>query len=309
MIGRAHRLRGVVVVVSVIALVLASCASGPQRREPSASVWSGPRSAAAISDPELRAARLERVAELFELGEVAQHPCQEGDAGAHADRLEKTTFMVTAFARANLIVESTMASLDDELGEVLEVRADVRESDDRVSTAWNIAAITIGGALGLVATAMQFGDRTSEPGDVIAIAGGAATTGLGLMALFATSGDRLPSAVHFNALAPFFGRTSARDPIPPVVMRYLETTLPGERAAHVEELRASWIAEGRISVDGTPDANARIDLLASPLHVGAEVPDDVLTDRAAMLKDVRDRVSLIDADLSSIAQRAGECER
>lgn len=298
-----------IVVVSLIALVLASCASGPQRTDPSASVWSGPRAAAAISDPELRAARLERVAELFELGEHAKHPCREGDAGAYVDRLEKTTSMLAAFARANLIVESTMARLDDELGEVLEVRADMRESDDRVSTAWNIAAITIGGALGLVATAMQFGAHTSEPGDVVAIAGGAATTGLGLMGLFATSGDRVPSAVHFNALGPFFGRTSERDPIPPVVMRYLDTTLPGARAAHVDELRASWVAEGRISLDGTPDANARIDLLASPLHVGTEVADDVLTDRAAMLKDVRDRVSLIDADLSAIAQRAGECDR
>jgi hypothetical protein len=72
-------------------------------------------------------------------------------------------------------------------------------------------------------------------------------------------------------------------------------------------LRSDWVAAGRVSLDATPEARARIDALTTPLPTGTEIALDTLTDRAAMLSDLRDRVALITSDLSAIAERMRDC--
>lgn len=105
-------------------------------------------------------------------------------------------------------------------------------------------------------------------------------------------------------LAPLFGqRAELRSLYPADVWRYLNTAPVSDPRVLVpwrEELINRWVQAGRIGPPNAPASQARIQLLTSRIHEQRHLPLDVLSDRGAMLLDLRARVSLMTRDLRDL---------
>jgi hypothetical protein len=67
-------------------------------------------------------------------------------------------------------------------------------------------------------------------------------------------------------------------------------------------LLAEWQAAGRIGPIDSPQSKQKIALLTSTNGADENLHLDMLSERGAMLADVRDRVSLMKQDLSDLMQ-------
>jgi hypothetical protein len=67
-----------------------------------------------------------------------------------------------------------------------------------------------------------------------------------------------------------------------------------------DELIAEWVRVGRIGPPDAPGSQAKIDKLASSIADHALLSIDDLSDRNAMLIDLRSRLALMDRDLRDL---------
>lgn len=90
---------------------------------------------------------------------------------------------------------------------------------------------------------------------------------------------------------------------PPFVLEYLQSVPQGEdpgRGTRLEQLRKDWEDAGRLPLSNSAQRRRKIEALVSSGEPNLRVSIDDLTDRLAMLSDVRSRVSLIKRDLASL---------
>ena len=89
---------------------------------------------------------------------------------------------------------------------------------------------------------------------------------------------------------------------PEVVWSYLNSPTPSQpnMGTRKEQLVAKWRSEGRIAQDSSPQDERRIESVSSNISQIGRLSIDELTDRVAMLLDVRARVSLMKRGLSEI---------
>ena len=88
---------------------------------------------------------------------------------------------------------------------------------------------------------------------------------------------------------------------PPAVLQYLQSVPPGEdlgRGTRLEQLLALWNDTGGLSLTDSAERTRKISALTASGISDAKVSIGDLTDRLAMLGDVRGRVSLIKRDLA-----------
>ena len=104
-------------------------------------------------------------------------------------------------------------------------------------------------------------------------------------------------------LAPLLGGPSILNTYyPPEVLEYLESVPVGEdpsRGTRLEQLLAEWNTAGRLSAMDPATRQKKIATLTTSDDPTVKVSIDDLTDRIAMLGDVRGRVSLMKRDLAS----------
>jgi len=67
-----------------------------------------------------------------------------------------------------------------------------------------------------------------------------------------------------------------------------------------EQLIAKWKKEGRIKQDGSPSGERQIEAMSSSISQMRKLNIDELSDRVAMLLDVRASVSLMKRDLAEL---------
>ena len=104
-------------------------------------------------------------------------------------------------------------------------------------------------------------------------------------------------------LAPLLGGPSILNTYyPPEVLEYLESVPVGEdpsRGTRLEQLLAEWNTAGRLSATDPAKRQKKIATLTTSDDPNVKVSIDDLTDRIAMLGDVRGRVSLMKRDLAT----------
>jgi hypothetical protein len=149
----------------------------------------------------------------------------------------------------------------------------------------------------------QFSNPLARSGDWIQAGGGASGVALSILALGPTGGVG-SLGIAPNMLAPVFGRTTElRSVFPQDVWTYLNTAPATDPRIHVpwkDDLIAEWVRLGRIGPPNVPASQQKIDKLASRIADQKRLSIDELTDRSAMLTDLRSRVSLMSRDLRDL---------
>jgi hypothetical protein len=114
-------------------------------------------------------------------------------------------------------------------------------------------------------------------------------------------------------LAPLLGGAPAENAYyPPAVLQYLQSSPRGEdrsRGTHLEQLMAEWDKAGRLSATDPAMRKQQIAALTASGDPTAKLTIDQLSDRIAMLGDVRGRVSLMKRDLATIMRSYSTPER
>ena len=204
---------------------------------------------------------------------------------------------------ASLDADGVIAELDSELATLIDIRTTLEDRRDRSLSIGTMASLVVGGIGGVIATAMQLSDRTSKPGNIVGVSGGAVSTALAFVGLRQQRGGALEFANAPNMLGPFFERAGefhAR--YPEATWQYLNDPMPTEpeRGTRRERLTAVWLSEGRIERTDTAKGRDKIMFLTAASSEKRKLTLSLVGDRAAMLEDVRTWIELMKRDLSKL---------
>ena len=237
------------------------------------------------------------------LSRIEQAPAG-GGLDAVVARLELRDDILAELQRIALLVDASIAQLDQERTAVAGAQAFVASGYARRVTGWNVAALIVGNSTTIIGTAMQFdGTTQAYAGDAIILGGAAAATACSIVALTRKSQAGVPHAVATNYLAPLFGEKPTADSVLPApVWRYLDTPLAGEPASLRSQLLERWARRGTVPRDRSPAALSKIGLLTRPLSARQVVSAEVLDDRAEMLADLRARVAGMRVDVQLLVR-------
>jgi hypothetical protein len=239
---------------------------------------------------------------LVERGRALAAEC--GAAGViSAEELALRQQITESVTIASLDVDGVLAEIDYERAEVSELKDRLSAARDRKVNVLTVGSIIVGTGSGVVGTAMQFSTPLAKAGDWISAVGGASGVVLSILAL-RQPGREGTLGVAPNMLAPVFGRgVEVRSRYPNDVWTFLNTAPATDPRVHIpwkDQLIDAWVKLGRI---GPPDAaasQAKIDKVTSRISDHAKLSIDDLTDRNAMLMDLRSRLALMNRDLRDL---------
>ena len=204
---------------------------------------------------------------------------------------------------ASLEIDGTVAEIDSELGQIAAVRSVLEARRDRALAIGTIANIVAGGATGVLGTALQFKDTTAKAGNIIGVAGGGVATFLSVIGIRQQRGGKQALGIAPNMLAKIFDRPAEfHSEYPEEIWTYLNAIAPTETSNETRraQLLKQWTATGRIDDVTSPKSIKKLELLTSGVSQQRKLSLEVLADRAAMLNDVRAKISLMKRDLSKL---------
>ncbi len=220
-----------------------------------------------------------------------------------AEALSLRQQITETVVRASLEIDGTVAEIDSELGQIAAVRSVLEAHRDRALAIGTIANIVAGGATGVLGTALQFKDTTAKAGNIIGVAGGGVATFLSVIGIRQQRGGKQALGIAPNMLAKFFDRPAEfHSEYPEEIWTYLNAIAPSETSDETRraQLLKQWTATGRIDEKTSPKSTKKLVLLTSGVSQQRKLSLDVLADRAAMLNDVRAKISLMKRDLSKL---------
>ncbi len=253
-----------------------------------------------LSPGATEAANIIGVAPLIE--RLSQIPREAGGTMS-LEELSLRQRITEAIVSASLEIDGVLAEIESETDRIRNVRAQLEARRDRALAISNLAGLVAGGFTGVVGTALQFRDSTQKAGNVIGVAGGAISTALAYIGLRQQRGGQLSLGTAPNMLARILDRKAEfHSDYPEEIWTYLNHVPPSEAGAESrrQRLTKQWIEAGRLEAKSTPKGERRTVLLTSSASEQQKLTIDLLTDRAAMLGDVRAQVSLLKRDLSKL---------
>lgn len=210
-----------------------------------------------------------------------------------------------AVLAASLDVDSATAEIDNERAQLSELRGRLESRRDKAVNRTGIANLIIGTGLGIVDTAMQLNSSTAQAGNVIGVVSGSASTGLQLYTIHQQGGGLIAVGRVPNMLAPLFNvAPQLHAAYPTTVWAYLNATPTGLNTSRLAQLKNEWVTAGRIDPAGSPALADQIASLTSSGNRKAGI--DLLTNRTAMLDDVRGRILLMKRDLATLLRSVPE---
>ena len=150
---------------------------------------------------------------------------------------------------------------------------------------------------------MQFSDSTKGAGNIIGFAAGGISTLLSFHSIRQQRSGKRPAWVLPDMLSPFFGVSQEQQGrYPNAIWAYLNSAPPGtpSQASRRERILAEWLKAGRFSSLDSPEGKAKIALLTDTNAANKKLSIDLLSERSAMLADVRDEISLMKRDLYNL---------
>jgi hypothetical protein len=230
----------------------------------------------------------------------------KGAAGAPGWSLEELLLrqqITESVIAASLDVDSVAAEIDYEREQTVELRSLWRYKRDRAIGSTNLAVLAAGTGLGIVSGLLQFSKTTSDAGSAIGFAAGGISTLFSLRSFRQVHGGKRPAWILPNMLAAFLGQPEEQHShYPDDIWAYLNSVPPGaaSHASRKEQMLAGWVAAGRIAPPDSPQWKRRIALLTSTNAADKDLNIELMNERAAMLADVADQVSLMKHDLADL---------
>jgi hypothetical protein len=201
---------------------------------------------------------------------------------------------------ASLQVDATIAQIDNEIARANEVRGYLADRRDRTVSRANLLSIIVGGAVGATSSGLQLSSNLTKPAAGVGIAAGTLSAGLALAGIHAQTGKSSQFDFQSNMLAEFFDRpTLPNSQYPPTVWIFLNEASPNgiEGVTRKQELIQTWIQVKRIDSLASTE---KIDRVTSQPSELLKLSIDDFEDRAAMLQDIRARISYLKRDLGAL---------
>lgn len=248
------------------------------------------------SAPESTAQLIGASSEIRKLGEIS------GSADA-ADKWQilwlhqRISEKVTA---ASLQVDATIAQIDNEIARANELRGFLSDRRDRVVSRANLWGAIIGGTVGATSSGLQLSSSLTKPAAAVGIGAGALSSGFALYGIHAQPGKSSAFDFQSNMLAQIFGRATLPNcQYPATIWTFLNEPALGSASSLTrrEELLQSWVNVRRID---SLQSREKIDHLTSQPSQQLKLSIDDLEDRAAMLQDLRARISYLKRDLAAL---------
>jgi hypothetical protein len=201
---------------------------------------------------------------------------------------------------AYLEFDAANARIDREMAHANELHSYLSDRRDNVVTRANLLGIVIGGGLSGTSNGLQLSSSLGKPAAIVGLVGGIASAGFGLMGIHAQNGKTTDFDFDSNMLAEFFDRPTLPDSTYNPLVWTLLNQPPGTGPAGEtgkEQLLRLWVRVKRVD---SLDSKEKIDHLTSQPSEMLKLSIDDLEDRAAMLHDVRARISYLKLDLAAI---------
>lgn len=274
-------------------------------------VWVSIASVGRTQNPEGtqgRAPSAENTAQLVGVSsELAQlRAFSAGAAGAGANSNDRWQLLwlhqriSERVAAASLQVDATIAQIDNEIARANEVRGYLADRRDRTVNRANLLGVIVGGGLGATSSAMQFSSTLNKPSSAVGVGAGVFSAGFGLLGIRAQQGKTMQFDFDSNMLAEFFDRPTLPDSRYPATIWTFLNQPPLSGATDLTRkqlLLQSWVQVKRIDSLASQD---KIDRVTSQPSELLKLSIDDLEDRAAMLQDVRARISFLKRDLGAL---------
>jgi hypothetical protein len=225
------------------------------------------------------------------------------DGSAQADRWQTLWLHQRIYEQvmaASLQVDATIAQIDNEIARANEVRGYLSDRRDRTVSRDNLLSAIFGGAVGATSSALELSSNLDRAGTIVGIGAGSVGAGLALAGIHAAPGKTSKFEFPSNMLAEFFDRPALPNSrYPATVWTFLNQNPvfgpPG--VTRKQELMQTWVAVRRIN---SLSDTEKIDHITSEPSELIKLSIDDLADRAAMLEDVRARVSYLKRDLGEL---------
>ncbi len=197
---------------------------------------------------------------------------------------------------ASLDLASTVAHLTCEEGRAGQIAADLRAAEQtqtRHLTAWSLL---LGAAASVAAGVLAIADRDQAPAAAVGIGGGVAAGAFGFGTLAV---HRTATFHHTHNILGEVLRDGAHPSFPDVIWAYLtrpQFSRTGDQTLR-DQLVTTWKESGRLGDDLRHPSDERVALYFGD---GGVYDADGLDDRASMLSDVREVVSLMNHGLQHL---------
>jgi hypothetical protein len=201
---------------------------------------------------------------------------------------------------ASLQVDATIAQIDNEISIADEVHGYLSDRRDRTVNRANLFGILLGGGLSATSSVLQLSTNLDKASTAVDIAGGSASVGFALVGIHAQKGGSARFDFNSNMLAEFFDRpTLPTSQYPATVWAFLNEPSPTspEHLTRKAQLLKTWVVVQRLGSLSNTDKIARVTSEPSEM---LKLSIDDLEDRAAMLQDVRARISFLKRDLGNL---------
>ncbi|MEN6603126.1 MAG: hypothetical protein ABFD86_11990 [Bryobacteraceae bacterium] len=213
--------------------------------------------------------------------------------GISLEELSLHQQITEAVVVASLEVDSVMDQIDNERAQIVELQSILLARRQRAIGTTNFATLALSTGLGALSGVLQFSDTTKGVGNAIGFAAGGLSTGLSLHSVRQQHGGARPAWVLPSMLAPFFREPREHSTYPADTWAYLNS-VPEEAASQASrrgQLLAGWRRSGRFPPLDSPQAKSKIALLTGMDAADKRLSMDLLSERSAMLADVRDEVA------------------
>lgn len=242
-----------------------------------------------------------------------QRPC---GSAASLEELTVRQDLLEAIQASVLDVDSVLAELSNERGELTNLRASLQSRRDRTVAKLNTAALITGSGAGAAVSGTQFTNlpaTSQNVGDGLGIAAGATSTILSILATRRQHGPNGSVGDTPNMLAPLLGGEPVlQTHYPTEVLLYLRSVPASgdpNGGTRLEKLRAEWVEAGRLDASNSAKSQRKLAALTTSKDQRVKISIDDLEDRIAMLEDVSGRVALLKRDLALVVHSyAGKAE-
>ena len=201
---------------------------------------------------------------------------------------------------ASLQVDATNAQIDNEISRANELRGYLADRRDRTVSRDNLLSSLIGGSISATSSGLQLSSGLDKPAAAVGIAAGTFSTAFALAGIHAQAGKSARFDFQSTMLAELFDRPTLPDSeYPSTVWAFLNEAALGAPAGRTrrQELLQGWVQVQRIDSLASTE---KINHLTSQPSENLKLSIDDLEDRAAMLQDVRARISYLKRDLGAL---------
>ncbi len=200
----------------------------------------------------------------------------------------------------SLQVDAAIAQIDNEISRANELRSYLADRRDRTVNRLNLLSVIVGGGLSATSSGLQLSSNLNKQSAAVGIGAGTASAGLALIGIRAQRGRTSPFDFDSNMLAEVFGRPALPNShYQEAIWAFLNAPAPNSPSAltRKQQMIQIWIQVERIDSLSSTDKIERVTSQPSEL---LKLTIDDLEDRAAMLRDVRARISFLKRDLGDL---------